>query len=70
MRKQIKMPNLIENKSVVRFGDNDYLYVRHINDGIKSVISRIYDGEIQENKIYKVVHSGNTYHIEDVKMTN
>ena len=26
MRKQIKMPNLIENKSVVRYGDNDYLY--------------------------------------------
>ena len=26
MRKQIKIPNLIENKSVVRYGDNDYLY--------------------------------------------
>lgn len=55
---------------ISEIGNNDYLYVRHINDGIKSVVSRIYDGEIQENKIYKVVHSGNTYHIEDVKMTN
>lgn len=26
MRTQIKMPNLIENKSVVRYGDNDYLF--------------------------------------------
>jgi hypothetical protein len=26
MRKQIKMPNLIENKTVIRYEDNDYLY--------------------------------------------
>ena len=26
MRTQVKIPNLIENKSVVRYGDNDYLY--------------------------------------------
>ena len=26
MRTQVKIPNLIENKSVIRYGDNDYLY--------------------------------------------
>lgn len=26
MRTQVKIPNLIENKSVIRYVDNDYLY--------------------------------------------
>lgn len=55
MRKQIKMPNLIENKSVIRFGDNDYLYhcalVSENGKHVKYIVS-----SLKGNKV-RIIHN-------------
>ena len=51
MRTQIKMPNLIENKSVIRWGDNDYLYhcalASHNGRRIKYIVSSLHGNKVR-----------------------
>ena len=50
MRTQIKMANLIENKSVIRFGDNDYLYhCALVSDKghIKYIVSALHGNKVR-----------------------
>lgn len=50
MRTQIKIPNLIENKSVVRYGDNDYVYhcaLASDKGHIKYVVSSLHGSKVR-----------------------
>lgn len=50
MRTQIKIPNLIENKSVIRYGDNDYIYhCALVSDKghIKYIVSSLHGNKVR-----------------------